>query len=341
MKVLLTGGGGFMGHHAISYLLNNTDWEIVVTDSFRHGGISSRIRDILNTIDNKRLKIIAHDLSTPIDNITAKQFGDINVIINAASLANVDDSIKDPVPFIQNNINIGINVFEYARKLDNLKTIIHVSTDEVFGDVKAGSQHFEFDQISPSNPYSASKVGQEAIAQAYWRTYELPVVITNATNMFGERQSGKAFIPKAISGVINNKIILIHSKTINGELKTSSRFYLYVNNQVDAIKFLVEKFSNEGHRFSDGLDNIHRFNVSGDQEFYNDQIVKSIADLLNINNIKLEYVSPESARPGLDLRYSLNHDKIKSIGWQQPFSFDTALEKTVSWYYNNQNWLDI
>lgn len=344
MKVLLTGGGGFMGHHTILYLIKNTSWELVVTDSFRNGGMSSRIRDIfkeLTPTEIKRIKIVTHDLSTPIDKVTFQEFGKINVIINAASLANVDDSIKNPVPFVQNNINIGLNIFEYARNLDSLNTIIHVSTDEVFGDAEHIDQHFENHPVSPSNPYSASKVGQEAIANAYWRTYNLPIIITNATNMFGERQNEKSFIPKAIGHIIKNEPVPIHIKNINNQTKISSRLYLYVQNQIDAIKFLIENFQNIDHGYSSGLKSINRFNVSGNKEFYNNDIALMISDILNIKDISFSYINPSETRPGLDIRYSLNCDKIKSLGWKEPFEFNKALEKTVLWYASNKKWLDV
>lgn len=337
MKILLTGGGGFMGHHALLYLLKNTDWEFVVTDSFNHVGMSARLRSVFDEFPQarNRVKIITHDLATPIDRITRSEFGKINSIINTASLANVDDSIKEPAPFIQNNINIAINMFEYARNLDNIETFIQISTDEVFGD---GKNHLEWNPLMPSNPYSASKAGQEAIAQAYWRTYNLPIIITNTTNMFGERQDPKAFIPKAIEYVLNNKTLPIHSKIIDGKTKISSRYYLYTQNQVDAIKFLIEKFSLIPHKFSDGLLNIEKFNVSGDTEMYNDQVAFKIGEILN-KKVNIEYINPTDHRPGLDLQYGLNGDKLKSLGWKQPFSFDESLERTVKWSKNNPQWL--
>ena len=342
MKVLLTGGGGFMGHHALLYLLKNTDWEFVLTDSFNHVGISARLRAVFEEIPNerKRVKIITHDLTTPIDRVTSSEFGKIDIIINTASLANVDESIKDPASFIQNNINLSINMFEYARNLDSLKTFIQVSTDEVFGDANGGHDHTEWSPLTPSNPYSASKVGQEAIAQAYWRTFDVPVIITNTTNMFGERQDQKAFIPKAINYLINDKVVPVHGKYSEGKFKTSSRFYLYTQNQVDAIKFLVERFTSIPHKYSDGLSRIEKFNVAGDIEIYNDEIVAKIANILNITkNGLVEYVDPSIDRPGLDLRYSLDGSKLIDAGWKQPFSFDQALEKTVRWTKNNPIWL--
>lgn len=337
MKVLLTGGGGFMGHHILSYFLKNTDYEFILTDSFNHVGISARLRAVFDEIPEhrKRVKIITHDLSTPIDKITRSEIGNIDIIINTASLANVDDSIYDPKPFIQNNINIALNMFEYARNIDTLKTFIHISTDEVYGDA---TNHLEWDPQVPSNPYSASKASQEAIAQAYWRTYDLPIIITNTTNMFGERQDSKAFIPKAIGCILNDTVLPIHSKIIDGKKMVSSRYYLYTQNQADAIKFLIEKFYNSPHRFSDSLNRIMKFNVAGDIDMNNDDVAFEIGKILNKKPI-LHYVNPTDHRPGLDLKYGLNGDKLKSLGWKQPFTFNKSLEKTVLWAKDNKIWL--
>lgn len=341
MKVLLTGGGGFVGHHTLSYLLKNTDWEFVVTDSFNHVGISSRLRHVFNEFPNaqKRVKVITHDLSTPIDIITANEFGKIETIINMASLANVDESIKQPRSFINNNVNLVINMLEYSRNLDSLNTFIQISTDEVYGDAKIGIEHEEWDVVNPSNPYSASKASQEAIANAYWRTFDLPILITNTMNMFGERQDPKAFIPKTMYFLLNNKTVPIHAKYIDNEFKKSSRFYTYAGNQADAIKFLIEKFNKVNKKYSSGLEKIEKFNVSGDIELYNDEVVLKIAKLLNIDNCLFEYIDPVEHRPGFDLRYALNGNKLKSAGWKQLISFDEALIKTVEWTKNNRQWV--
>jgi dTDP-glucose 4,6-dehydratase len=343
MKVLLTGAGGFVGHHAIPYLINNTEWELVLTDSFKHLGTSARLRESLKNIsekDQKRIKVITHDLTTPIDKITAKEFGNIDSIINYASLSDVDDSIATPIPFVQNNINLALNMFEYARNLDNLKTFIQISTDEVYGPLLSESLHSEGEPFNPSNPYSASKVGQEAIANAYWKTYDLPIVITNSMNMFGERQYEKSFIPKIILYLLNNKTIPVHVKYLNGEMKTSSRSYMYVQNQVDGIKFLVEYFQNAAQIPSEGLTHIERFNVCGETVTHNDDLVFKIANILNIKTENLiEYIDPTNTRPGLDIKYGLNTKKINDLGWKEFISLDEGLEKTVNWSKNNPIWL--
>lgn len=343
MNVLMTGAGGFVGHHAIQYLINNTDWNLVLTDSFKHSGTSSRIRNILNSIsenEHSRIKVVAHDLSTPIDKVTAQEFGDINIIINYASFSAVDDSIESPVFFVQNNINLSLYLLEYARTLSNLNLLIHISTDEVYGPLLTDRLHPEGDPFNPSSPYAASKVGQEAIFNAYWKTYDMPIIITNSMNMFGERQSLKSFIPKATIHLLNNEIVPVHMKEINGIKKISRRSYTYVLNQVDAIKFLVNYLSSIPIRPSQGLSKIEKFNIAGYTVIQNDDLVYKIANILNINleNL-LEYTDPVATRPGLDIAYGLDVSKIHNLGWKEFISFDEGLEKTVSWFKNNQFYL--
>jgi dTDP-glucose 4,6-dehydratase len=344
INVLITGGGGFVGHHLLEYLLVTTNWNFKVVESFRHGGISKRLSYLLNEYSSERhrVKVITHDLSTPIDNVTSKELGDINIIVNVASLCSVDESIANPVPFINNNISLQLNMLEYARTLNNLKTFIQISTDEVFGSADENEKHSEWQQFTPSNPYSASKASQESICHAYWKTYDLPIVITNTMNMFGERQSVRAFIPKTVEHILNNKLVPVYSEHINGSLVPCSRFYLYIKNQSDAIKFLIDYHINNPHRASDGLKMLPRFNITDGNELFNDEVVLKIANIMGVSRSPLfEYVEGVKFRPGHDSRYNLDGNKLISIGWTPPYSIDRSLEKTVKWFLDNPEWLTI
>ena len=131
MNILITGGGGFVGHHLVDYLLENTDWNISVIESFKHGGISQKLVYVIDKYkdESSRINIVTHDLSTPIDLITSYKIGNVDVIVNVASKSSVDESIENPVDFINNNINLQLNILEYARTINNLKTFIQISTD--------------------------------------------------------------------------------------------------------------------------------------------------------------------------------------------------------------------
>jgi len=186
--VCITGAFGFVGAHFVEHFLKNTDWDIVVLDklSYATNGFD-RLRDI-NIFDEKRVKIFVIDLNLPLSDGVKKEIGEVDYIINLASESHVDNSIVDPVNFIKNNVNLCLNMFEWARELKGLKKFIQFSTDEAFGTAPEGVNYKEGDRQNPGNPYSASKAAQEAIARAYANTYGLPINITNTMNIIGERQ---------------------------------------------------------------------------------------------------------------------------------------------------------
>lgn len=182
-RVLLTGIGGFIGSHVMDHILVNTDWEIVGIASWKHRGTPERVTESDHYQKHKeRVTIITHDLQSPIPELTRKRIGKIDYVFNVAAESHVDRSITDPVPFVQNNVNLVLNMLEYAREAKP-SVFMQISTDEVYGAAGEGESHAEWAEIKPSNPYSASKAAQEAIAISYWRTYNVPVVITNCFDM--------------------------------------------------------------------------------------------------------------------------------------------------------------
>ena len=346
MRVLLTGAGGFVGHHTLAHLLKTTNWEIVATDSFRHFGISARIRAVFEELPKEiaRVKVVTHDLATPIDSITAKEFGDPDVIINMASDSHVDRSITDPRPFIENNVKLALTLFEYARTLPNLKTFIQIGTDEVYGPAPVGVNHPEWSPQVPSNPYSASKSAQEAIAISYWRTFNIPLVLTNTMNIIGERQDVEKFVPLIIRSLQQGKPVPVHAVEKHGQWISGSRFYLHARNQADALRFMITHFAKNPHKYTDGLERPERYNVRGETEISNDEMVLLIAKFLGISKTKSElvnYINVEGTRPGHDLRYALNGDKLIGMGWTPPVSFEKSLERTVNWTVKNPIWVSL
>jgi dTDP-glucose 4,6-dehydratase len=346
MKVLLTGAGGFVGHHTLAHLLKTTDWDIVATDSFRHLGISARIRAVFEELPNEssRVKVVTHDLTTPIDLITAREFGDPDVIINMASESHVDRSITDPRPFVENNIALVLTLLDYAKTLPQLKTFIQIGTDEVYGPAPEGVNHPEWSPQVPSNPYSASKSAQEAIAISYWRTFNVPVILTNTMNIIGERQDVEKFVPLIINTLQQGKPVPVHAVQMDGQWKFGSRFYLHARNQADALRFLITHFVNTPHRYTDGLERPERFNVRGETEISNEEMVLLIAKFLGISkpiNELVTMINVEGKRPGHDLRYALNGDKLIELGWKPPVAFQESLERTVNWTVKNPIWISL
>jgi dTDP-glucose 4,6-dehydratase len=344
MRVLLTGAGGFVGHHTLAHLLKTTDWEIVATDSFRHFGTSARIRAVFEELPayRSRVTVITHDLTAPIDLVTANEIGDINVIINMASESHVDRSITDPRPFVENNVALALTMLEYARTLPNLKLFLQISTDEVYGPAPLGTNHPEWSPHAPSNPYSASKSAQEAIAISYWRTFNIPVIITNTMNIIGERQDVEKFVPLIINNLLKNIPVPVHALFADGGWKAGSRFYLHARNQADALRFIIEKFSSNPHQYTDGYERPERFNVRGELELSNDAIVLLIAKILGKDKPLEEivnFVNVEGTRPGHDLRYALDGEKLANLGWNPPVAFEKSLERTVAWTIKNPMWI--
>jgi dTDP-D-glucose 4,6-dehydratase len=182
-RVLLTGAAGFLGSHCLRHLLANTDWEIICPVSFQHRGLPERLSFAVEQDEWwHRIKIVKCDLSCPINDTTRASIGPIDYIINYAAESHVNRSIVDPVPFIKNNVDIILNVLEFAR-VAKPEIVMHISTDEVYGSAPDGYAHPEWDPILPSSPYSASKAAQEAIAISYWRTYDVPVAMVNCFDM--------------------------------------------------------------------------------------------------------------------------------------------------------------
>lgn len=344
MRVLLTGAGGFVGHHTLAHLLKTTSWEIVATDSFRHFGTSARIRAVFDELPNerKRVTVITHDLSTPIDSVTATEFGRIDVIINMASDSHVDRSITDPRPFVENNVALILTMLEYARTLPNLKSFIQIGTDEVYGPAPIGVNHPEWSPQIPSNPYSASKSAQEALAISYWRTFNVPVILTNTMNIIGERQDVEKFVPLILSNLLNSTPVPVHALQTKEGWRAGSRFYLHARNQADALRFIIETFANMPIRYTDGLTMPERFNVRGEQEISNDEMVFLVSRMLGYEKSKeslVNYINVEGTRPGHDLRYALDGSKLAGLGWKPPVAFERSLEKTVNWTVKNPAWI--
>ncbi len=239
MRVLLSGAGGFVGSHVLRHLLMNTDSTIVAPVTFRHKGLPERIESSI--CDNpewvRRVDIPHWDMTTMPSFSVMHAVNDCDVFMNIASESHVDRSIKDPVGFTTNNVQLIQNLIEVA-KLVRPEIILQMSTDEVYGPAPEGYAHKEWDPIIPSNPYSASKAMQEAYCIAAWRTFGLPIVITNTMNIIGELQSPEKFVPMIIRNLRDDRPIAVHCAP---DGTPGSRFYLHARNLADAWLWLVNR----------------------------------------------------------------------------------------------------
>jgi dTDP-glucose 4,6-dehydratase len=327
MKILITGGCGFIGHHFVEHVYKNTDWDIIIIDrlSYASNGFE-RLRDT-ETLNDNRVKVFTCDLILPLSEGLIKEMGEIDYIVHMAAETHVDNSIKDPQLFLDNNIKSTYNLLEYARNyLPNLKTFFYFSTDEVFGPALGETLYKEWDRHKPTNPYSASKSAAEQICIAYENTYKTPLMIVNVMNAFGERQHVEKFIPLCIKKLLNNEKIYIHSYP---DKKTSgTRFYIHGRNIAAAVLFLI-KNGKIGEKY----------NISGEREVSNLEMAEFIAKFMN-KELDYEMVDFHSDRPGHDLRYGLDGNKLFDMGFSLPLNFEESLQKTVEWTLQNKKWLE-
>lgn len=336
-RVLLTGIGGSIAVHFLAHFMINTDWEVVGIDSFRHKGRADRVRVMFESHPDwiERTTIVTHDLNAPFSSMTKRKIGRIDYIISMASLSDVEASIVEPVPFVQNNVNLTLNLLEYARE-SKPKVFIQISTDEVYGAVESKHDDLrkEWDPIVPSNPYAASKACQEAIAISYWRTYGVPVIVTNTMNNFGEMQQSSKYPAMIQRWIAAGKRLIIHGKPN----LIGSRSYIHSRNFADAILFILKNCPPHMH-VHNTADRPDRYNIAGDKQLDNLELAQVIGKLMGIENLDYELIDTHSNRPGHDPHYGLDSTKLHNLGWFPPMTFEESMKSTIDWQQNHPEWL--
>ena len=314
MRILVTGGLGFIGSNFCRYMLAmHPDYEIVNIDKVGIGANPASLHDIEN---DKRYRFIRGDICNP--QLLHKTISQVDAVVNIAAETHVDRSISDPYTFLQNNTIGTYTVLDAIRKHNSHARMVQVSTDEVYGAAVEGS-FTEKDPPNPSNPYSASKASADMFALSYHKTFGLNVSITRCTNNFGPYQLPEKLIPKTIIRALRNLSIPIYGKG------TNIRDWIFVLDHCAAVEAVLEK----------GVAG-EVYNVSAGNEIANIEIVKKILGSLNKPESLITFVED---RPGHDSRYSLDSAKLKAqLGWQPKFLFQDALESTVQWYVENEKW---
>lgn len=337
-RLLLTGIGGSIGSHVFAHIMHNTDWEVVGIDSFRHKGWSDRVAAIVEDHPDwpSRLKLFTHDLTAPFSEHMKKRIGHIDYIISMASLSDVEASIHDPVRFFQNNVSLTLNMLEYARECKP-EVFIQISTDEVYGPTTGKNDGYEeWATMLPSNPYAGSKAAQEMACISWWRTYGIPLIITNTMNNFGELQQLSKYPVMIQKALANDEEITIHS--IGSEI--GSRSYIHSRNFADALLFLIKNVKPHIHE-PGKVDRPDRFHIAGDKQVDNLELVKLIAKLMGKEDtFKYKLVDVHSTRPGHDPHYGLKAEKIKELGWSSPLSFEESLKNTIQWQTEHKEWIE-
>lgn len=331
-RVLLTGAAGFFGSHLLRHLMVNTDWEFICPCSWQHKGTPERLENAIAGMDKNRVTVITHDLTAPFTEITKKRIGKVDMILNIASNSHVNRSIDNPGEFIVGNTLLAYNLLEYAREVKP-EVFLQFSTDEVYGAAPEGVNYEEWSSINPSNPYSASKACQEAIAFSYWRTYGVPVIITNTMNLFGETQDAEKYTAQLIKKIHNGDTVTVHGSEGN----IGSRFYLHARNGADAVLFILNNLP--PRLYNDGENTLpDRYNIVGDIEMDNLSLARLVAEMMG-KELKYELIDFHHGRPGHDRRYALDGGKLKRLGWNAPMPFEESLKKSIEWTLNHPQWL--
>lgn len=317
MKLLVTGGAGFIGSNFIIYWLKNHPGDFVINlDKLTYAGNLENLKEIEN---NKNYQFIHGDICD--EKIVEKAMDGVDTVIHFAAESHVDRSILNSEDFIKTNV-LGTHILLEAALKKKIKRFHHISTDEVYGslDLKDKNIFNERTNYNPKSPYAASKASSDHLVRAYYYTYNLPITISNCSNNFGPYQFPEKVIPVAITNLLEDKKIPIYGDGLY------VRDWLYVEDHCRAIDLILQKGKIGQTYCIGGLT----------EDINNLEVVKKIIKLLEKNESSINFVKD---RPGHDRRYAVDWSKIKNeLGWEPLHSFEQWLEKTVEWYKNNEAW---
>ncbi len=319
MKLLVTGGAGFIGSNFILYWMKKYPQDKIVNlDKLTYAGNLENLK----TVEKNPNYIFVHEdiCNLQFVNSLIEKY-EIEVIVHFAAESHVDRSILDPAPFVQTNIVGTYTLLEAALK-NKVKRFHHISTDEVFGHLELNSKDKFNDETpyDPRSPYSASKAASDHLVRAYYTTYNLPITISNCSNNFGPYQFPEKLIGLAVTNILEGKKIPIYGDGLN------VRDWLYVEDHCSAIDLIIQK-GKIGQTYLVG---------GQTEDIPNIEVIKRVLRIMGKDEEAIEYVKD---RPGHDRRYAIDWTKInQELGWKPAFDFDTALKQTITWYSNNQEW---
>lgn len=312
-KYLITGAGGFIGSNFVHYLYaHHQDIEVCILDKMTYAASPQTIEELKQY---PRCSFIHGDIGDHV--IVKKAIQGVDCVVNFAAESAVDRSIDDPESFLKTDVLGVYTLLQEARNQRNLQRFIQISTDEVYGQILEGS-FTEQSELRPRNPYAASKLGGDRLAYSFFVTYGIPVIVTRASNNYGPRAYLEKVIPLFITNLIDGQQVPVY-----GEGK-QIRDWLFVEDHCSAIDLLIEH----------GI-NGEVYNIAGNQEISNIELARHILSLLGKDESLIKFVQD---RPGHDFRYSLDCSKLKKLGWQQRYSLEAGLQRTISWYKDHGSW---
>jgi dTDP-glucose 4,6-dehydratase len=313
VEVLVTGGAGFIGSNFVRYALNHhQDWRVTTLDKLTYAGRRENLHDV---IDHPRHTFAQGDIADrPVSGPLVEQS---ELVVHFAAETHVDRSILAAGEFIRTDVEGTFVLLEAARRAKNLRRFVQISTDEVYGSVATGASR-ETDELKPRNPYAASKAGADRLAYSYWATYNVPVVITRASNNYGPYQFPEKVIPLFVTNAIDDIAVPLYGDGRN------VRDWLHVEDHCRAIDLLI----------ADGADG-EVYNIGGGNDVTNVDLTTRILGSLGK---PLSLIRPVADRPGHDRRYCLDTSKLRSLGWAPQVPFEQGLRDTVDWYRANEWW---
>lgn len=314
MKLLITGGCGFIGSNLIRYLLNqHPDWQVTNLDNLSYAANPGNLADLKK---NPRYRLTVGSIEDPKTTLAALHGCD--AVVHLAAETHVDRSIVDPLPFVRTNV-LGTQVLLDCARQSSISQFVHISTDEVYGALQEDAPPFtEKSPLAPRSPYAASKAAADLLVLACYETFRMPVVIVRPSNNYGPYQFPEKFIPLAITNILEGRRVPVYGTGKN------IRDWVFVEDTCRAIELILL------HGAPGEI-----YNAGGACEKRNIELIATILNLLGKDPEWIEYV-PD--RPAHDYRYALDSTKIKRLGWQPTVSFSTGIERTVRWYQENTHW---
>ena len=313
VKVLVTGGAGFIGSNFVRYAIDvHPDWHITTLDKLTYAG---RLENLQSVRDHPRHRFVKGDVADAA--VAGPLVQESAIVVNFAAETHVDRSIQSAGEFITTDVFGTFVLLEAARQSAALRRFVQISTDEVYGSVREGSSR-ETDELRPRNPYSASKAGADRLAYSYWATYKVPVVITRASNNYGPNQFPEKIIPLFITNLIDDIPVPLYGDGQN------ERDWLHVLDHCRAVDMLIDKG-----------DDGEVYNIGGGNQVTNVDLTHR---LLKLAGKPASLITPVPDRPGHDRRYSLDTAKLGSLGWRPRVDFEQGLAETVKWYRENERW---